>query len=76
MLYLKIMIKYYNTVQSHYSYFIDFVWQMLNNMLLFNYKINELWISQLFKISRMCTREYTYFFIVKNRADREIYSID
>lgn len=24
----------------------------------------------------MCTREYTYFLFLKNRADREIYSID
>ena len=42
-----------------------YIWQIQKNMLLFNYKINELWISQLFKISRTCTRECTYFFILK-----------
>lgn len=26
--------------------------------------------------NRMCTREYTYIFFAKNRADREIYSTD
>lgn len=37
-------------------------------MLLFNYKINELWIIAVVQVNRMCIHG-THTFFIKNRAD-------